>query len=159
MRIAYLISAYPLLSQTFIVNEMTEMQEAGQEIILAPLHGAPKSSVRHQTYERLHPVALLPCSLISPQVILLALLMLLRRPIKVLKVLAQLHLTAGLNIYAQIGLLAITPKALATAWRLRRKQVDRIHSHFATHTATCAAIIAAVTMNVVAVFALEKADF
>jgi glycosyltransferase involved in cell wall biosynthesis len=73
-------------------------------------------------------------------VMCLALWMLFTRPFRVLNTLITLHRAAGFNISSHAGIIATTPKALATAWRLRRKRVDRIHAHFATHTATCAGI-------------------
>jgi glycosyltransferase involved in cell wall biosynthesis len=66
--------------------------------------------------------------------------MFLRRPFRVLKTLAGLHWAAGLNPYEHVSILVYTPKALATAWRLGRMQVDRIHAPFANFTATCAGI-------------------
>jgi colanic acid/amylovoran biosynthesis glycosyltransferase len=140
MRIAYIVSAYPLLTQTFVANEMIEMQEAGQDVLLAPLYSASRSSVHHKVHERLRPVTVLPNSLFDLKVMFLALCMFFKRPLKVLGTLTLLHWSAGLNLYAHASIMAVTPKALATAWRLRREKVDRIHAHFATHTTTCAAI-------------------
>ena len=51
----------------------------------------------------------------------------------------------SLNPYAHGRLLAITPKALATAWRLRQLKVDHIHAHFATEAATCAGIASSIS--------------
>ena len=52
---------------------------------------------------------------------------------------------AGLNPYAHGRLLAITPKALATAWRLRQLKVDHIHAHFAMDCTTCAGIASSIS--------------
>jgi hypothetical protein len=38
MRIACVIPAHPMLTATFIVNEMIEAQEAGHEVVIVPLH-------------------------------------------------------------------------------------------------------------------------
>ena len=37
MRIAYIMSRFPLLSETFIVREMDEIEKQGGEILLFPL--------------------------------------------------------------------------------------------------------------------------
>jgi colanic acid/amylovoran biosynthesis glycosyltransferase len=140
MRIAYVIPTYPLPSQTFIVNEMIEVQEAGHDIVAVPLYLAAPSSVRNDTFEQLRPVAILPAPLVSFTVACLALWMLFTRPLRVMGTLISLHWASGLNPYAHASLIVITPKALATARRLRQAKVDRIHAHFATHTATCAGI-------------------
>jgi glycosyltransferase involved in cell wall biosynthesis len=67
------------------------------------------------------------------------------QPLRVLRTLFSLHCAAGLNPFAQAGVLAVAPKALATAWWLRHLRVDRIHAHFASHTATCAGIVSSLT--------------
>ena len=142
MRIVYVVPAHPLFSHTFIVNEMIKMQEFGQEIILAPLHSASNSSVRHKSYDQLQSLSILPAPLFNLGVGVLALRMFFSKPVTALKTLIALHYQAGLNIYAQGKLIALVPKAMATAWRLRQEKVDWIHAHFASHTATCAGIVA-----------------
>ena len=67
------------------------------------------------------------------------------RPWRTLTTLLSLHRAAGLNPYAHARVLAVTPKALAAAWRLRRASVDHIHAHFANQTADCAAIAGSVS--------------
>jgi colanic acid/amylovoran biosynthesis glycosyltransferase len=68
----------------------------------------------------------------------------LRRPLRVLRTLGGLHRAAGANPWAHAKILAVTPKALAAAWRLRRLGVEHVHAHFANQTADCAAIAACV---------------
>lgn len=138
MRIAYIVPRLSLL--TFIANEMAEVQEAGHDVVIVPLRAAPPSSVRHGTFERLRPTAVLLPALFDLKVACLALWMLFTHPLRVLRTQFSLHWATGLNPYAHTSLLAVTPKALATAWCLRRAQIDHIHAHFATHTATCAGI-------------------
>jgi glycosyltransferase involved in cell wall biosynthesis len=141
MRIAYVIPSYPPdPTEPFVVNEMIEVAQAGHEIVLVALYAAPATAVRHATYERLRPLAVLPPALCDLRVVALAAWMLLTRPWRVLQTLAALHRAAGPNPYAHARLLAVAPKALATAWRVRRLGVDRIHAHFANERADCAAI-------------------
>jgi glycosyltransferase involved in cell wall biosynthesis len=141
MRIAYLVPSYPPdPTEPFVVNEMIEVQEAGHEVVVAPLYAAPASGVRHGTYERLRPAAVLPSPLFDLGVLGLALLAALRWPGRVLATLAGAHRAAGRNPWAHVRLLAVTPKALAIAWRLDGLGVHRIHAHFANERADCAAI-------------------
>jgi colanic acid/amylovoran biosynthesis glycosyltransferase len=140
MRIAYVVSAFPVLSQTFVINELVGVQEAGHEVVIVPLYPAPPLPVHHQTLLELRPKAILPTTFFDFRVACLALWMLCRHPLRVIGTVVSLHWTARLNPYAHVGLIAITPKALATAWRLRRIKADRIHAHFATYPATCAGI-------------------
>ncbi|MDT3777042.1 glycosyltransferase [Nitrospira sp. MA-1] len=139
MRLAYVIDSCSWVT-TFTINEMVEIQRAGHQIILAPLYSGGPSPTHYGKAEHVKPEAVLPDSPFDLHVVGLALLMLLKRPWRVLKTLAALHWAAGLNPYAHISNAIWTPKALATAWRLEKMNVDRIHAPFATRSATCAGI-------------------
>lgn len=143
MRIAYIVPTPTLF--TFIYNEMIEVQEAGHDLVVVPLHSAPRSNVPLRIFDRLKPENILPASLCNATILCLSLYMLLTRPLRVLRTLLSLHWAAGLNPFVHAGVLAVAPKALATAWWLRRLRVHRIHAHFASHTATCAGIAGAVS--------------
>jgi len=145
MRIAYVIPAYPpAASQPFVVNEMIEVQEAGNPLIVLPLYRAPHEAVRHGTFAGLRPTHVLPPALLDWRTAGVALGVALTRPVTVGRTLLGLHRAAGGNPFAQAKLLAVTPKALAAGRRLRRLGVEHVHAHFATQTADCAAIAAAV---------------
>ena len=144
MRIAYVIPAYPPLpSQPFVVNEMIAVQEAGHEVVVLPLYrGAGRRrasrdvraasgrspSCRRALVRRADrgARALGRCCAIRGAS---------------LRTLGGLHRAAASAASGRIArLLAVTPKALAAAWRLRRLGVERLHAHFANQTADCAAI-------------------
>lgn len=139
MRMAYVIDSCSWVT-TFTINEMVEIQGAGHKIVLAPLYSAGPSLIHYGRVETVYPEAVLPDPQFDLQVAVLAFLMFLRRPWRALKTLAALHWAAGLNPYAHISIFVWTPKALATAWRLEKMNVDRIHAPFATRSATCAGI-------------------
>ena len=146
MRIAYVIPAYPPApSQPFVVNEMVEVQDAGHEIWLLPLYATAAPPVRHGTFARLRPAAVLPPAMVSVRDVLLAVLVTLVHPGRVLRTLAGLHRAARLNPWAHAKLLVVTPKGLAAGWRLRRAGVDWIHAHWAHQSADCAAIASSVS--------------
>jgi len=141
VRIAYVVPSYPAFFQTYILNEMVELHRNGQELIIVPLYLLPSSLEQH-TAQELCKVPVLPSRLFDLRVVCHALATLLAHPLRSLSTLASAHWAAGLKIYSHAGILAVTPKALATGWRLRRRNIDRMHAHFATHTAACAAIAA-----------------
>jgi glycosyltransferase involved in cell wall biosynthesis len=146
MRIAYVVPAYPpLASQPFVVNEMVEVQEAGHTLVIVPLYPGGAEATEHGTFARLRPAAVLPTALWDGRSCLLALWVLVRHPRRVVGTLLGLHAAAGRHLFAHLRLAAVTPKALASAWRLRRAGVERIHAHFATQTADCAAVAASVS--------------
>src|SRR5205809_4427820 len=133
MRIAYVVPTYPLFLQTYVVNEMIEVQEAGHEVVVVPLYATPSPPVCHESFERLRPVAVLSAALFDLKVACLALWMLFTHPLRVLGTLLPLHWAAGFNVYTHASLIAIAPKALATAWRLRPAQVGPTPAHFPSH--------------------------
>lgn len=143
MRIAYIVPVPTLM--TFVYNEMVEVQEAGHEMIMVPLRPELPPKVPVRILNRLKPENILPANLMSPAILGRALQMILTRPLRVLGTFLSLHWAAGLNPFAQVGILVIAPKALATAWWLGRLRVDRIHAHFAAYTTTCAGIAGSVS--------------
>ena len=145
MRIAYVIPAYPpLASQPFVVNEMIAVQDAGHDVVVVPLYAGETTGVRHGTFDRLRPVAVLPAPLCDAATLGVALGEVARHPWRAVRTLAGLHRAAGTSLWSHLRLLAVTPKALAAAARLRRLGVDRLHAHFANQTADCAAIAGSV---------------
>jgi colanic acid/amylovoran biosynthesis glycosyltransferase len=145
MRIAYVIPAWPPQpSQPFVVNEMIEVQRAGHELVVVPLYPLTEAAVRHGTYDALRPVAVLRAKLVDGGTLLAALLTLVLHPLRTLRTLVGLHVAAGRHVWQHARLLAITPKALAAARRLRALGVGHVHAHFANQTADCAAIAGSV---------------
>jgi glycosyltransferase involved in cell wall biosynthesis len=145
MRIAYVIPAYPPLpSQPFVVNEMLEVQAAGHELTVLGLYRSGDDRVRHGTFARLEPAHVLPAALLDARTLALAAWVALWRPIRLFTTLGGLHRAAGWNVWAHAKLVAVTPKALAAAWRFRRLGIEHVHAHFANQTADCAAIAASV---------------
>ena len=52
MRLGYIYSRYPVLSQTFCDAEMLELERRGHEIVLASLY-PPKTELRHEYLAKL----------------------------------------------------------------------------------------------------------
>src|SRR5262245_31635177 len=128
MRIAYVIPAWPPLpSQPFVVNEMVEVAEGGHELSVLGLYRRPDDGVRHGTFARLRPAHVLPAALVDPASVALAFAACVRWPLRVLATLAGLHRAAGTNPWAHAKLVAVTPKALAAAWRFRALGVEHVH--------------------------------
>ncbi|PYL02614.1 MAG: hypothetical protein DME32_06015, partial [Verrucomicrobia bacterium] len=62
MRLGYLYSRYPVLSQTFCDAEMLELERRGHEIVLASLY-PPKTPLRHEYLAKLQaPIRYAPSS-------------------------------------------------------------------------------------------------
>src|SRR5438045_7917958 len=62
MRLSYLYSRYPVLSQTFCDAEMLKLERRGHEIILGSLY-PPKTALRHEYLKKLRaPIRYAPSS-------------------------------------------------------------------------------------------------
>ena len=110
-------------------HERLEVQRTGHELIVALLYSCTSSMKlqRHQPAPdswstRLHR------PLLNRLVLVDAPKMLLHRPWRAPSKLAAPSLSAGLSVFGHTGLIALTPKALANAWRLRQDRIDRIHA-------------------------------
>ncbi len=136
MVIGYILSRYPLPTETFILREMTEMRALGHEIHILPLRRA-HPDITHPETRRLESRVAGPQ---WPAEWKRAAATLVRHPGR-LRLLARggweqrpdLNLMAGAALYA--------PRALAIAEFCRQKQIQHLHAHFATHP-TLAALAA-----------------
>ena len=102
LRIAYVIPAYPPApSQPFVVNEMVQVQEAGNVLFLVPLYAASgRADPPRRRSSACDPRAVLSPPLLSCRVVALALRALLAHPVRVLRTLASAHRAAGWNLFA-----------------------------------------------------------
>lgn len=144
--VAYVIPAYPpVSSQPFVVNEMIEVQNAGHTVLVLPLSAGERGGVQHGTFARFQPTGVLFPATIDGSIVLGALATFVRHPVRTLRALADAVACGWRNPVALLRLASVVPKALAAVPELRRLRVDRIHAHFASRTADCAAIASAVS--------------
>lgn len=109
---------YPVLSETFVQDEIAALRAQGAEVMTVSLQGGPGADV-----------ALGPLSARSPRVIGRALRLLARRP-QAVGALVRGPLTPGLRL-----------KLLAAAHEAFTRRVDVVHAHFAYRSADGAAVI------------------
>src|SRR5262249_35030863 len=84
MRVAYVVPSFPAFFQTYILNEMIEVERAGHELIIVPLYSV-NSPPQDERLRLLHGPAVLPASLFDRAVVQRALTAVCRRPRRVLK--------------------------------------------------------------------------
>ena len=133
MTLGYVLSRYPLLSETFILREMWELERQGQKLRVYPLRRV--RGKRHARVAALRaPVWWAPW--LGPLGCHLRWLR--RRPGRYLGTLAAVlwHNRGDAKLWA--GAVAYWGKAVAIAERLQRDRVDQIHAHYATHPALVA---------------------
>ena len=139
MKLGYLLSRYPLISETFILREMVELRHLGFDLVVAPLLQV-RTPVRHPAaatidpYVAWHPWGSSALATAHAKAAGTA-------PGHYLRSLAESigGSRGDLNLLA--GALAYWPKAVAMAERFHREGVDHIHAHYGTHPALVALIV------------------
>lgn len=139
LRVAYMMSRFPKLTETFILQEMIQLEALGVTVEVFPLR-------RHRT--RLIQPAASPyvarahfTPFVSWGILLANFRALLTRPRLYLEIIfTLLRANWGSRRYLT-GALVFFPKAVYLAERMQRAGVQHIHAHFASHPAAVAWII------------------
>lgn len=141
--IAYIMSRFPRLTETFILRELLELERQGQPVVIFPLLRVPQP-VRHaevdQLMSRVHYTPL-----VSGTILLAQLHYLSRSPRQYLRALwTALKGTWGsANLF--LGAIGIFPKSVYLARLIEQRRIKHIHAHFATHPTLAALIISELT--------------
>lgn len=141
--VAVLLSRFPSVTETFILREITELERQGQPVRLVPmLREAPKvvhEAARPWTERALY------TSYISLPIAAANVLTALRHPLRYFRLLARLIAGTLGSPSMLLRTLAVFPKSVYLARRLKREGITHVHAHYATHPATMALIIASLT--------------
>ena len=129
--IAVLVSRFPLVTETFILRELIELERQGQPVRLAPMlrehpevvHEAAKPWVERALY--------------TPWMF--------RVPLRTVPLLLRLIRGTVAKPGTLLRTLALFPKSVWLARQLEREGVAHLHAHFATHPSTMALIISKLT--------------
>lgn len=138
-KVAYTMSRFPKLTETFILYEMEAMEEAGITVELFPLL-REKQDMQHREVEKylekahFHPF-------ISLKIVRANLHYLFRKPLAYLKVIGEVFWGTFGSLNFFFGALGIFPKSVCFAYEMERLKVDHLHAHFATHPAVAGLII------------------
>ncbi|MCF6289853.1 MAG: glycosyltransferase [Desulfobacterales bacterium] len=138
-KIAYLVSRFPHLPETFILREMSELVRQGESIFLYPLIRQQQPVVHQEAESWLGRARFLP--FLSPRVLEAGLGTLAHRPAVVAALFAR---TVRGNLPSRRFLaraMALFPKALYAARLMQEQGIEHIHAHYATHPALVAWLI------------------
>jgi glycosyltransferase involved in cell wall biosynthesis len=143
MRVAYVMSRYPKITETFVLNEMLAMVDLGVDVTVYPLKREKPKVVQPgvaRLADRVRARAFWSAgTLVAPFRVALF------RPGKVAGVLDTLGRGAGRNWRLLALNFALFPLAARYALDMERAGVDHVHAHFANHPTTVALIIHALT--------------
>lgn len=138
-RVAYLVSRFPKLTETFVLYEALALQDLGVEVSVYPLVRHTEE-IRHEGIARVeqhvHRVASL-----SPSTLAALLRSSVLSPLRFTRALRSLVRGSGGSPRHFVRALAVLPKAIGIASKLRTRGVDHVHAHFATHPALVARIV------------------
>lgn len=163
LKVAYIMSRFPKLTETFVLYEMLAMEQLGVQVEVYPLLRARKTATHQEGTNvwtkitelfsktngtlKMHPEAV-PFverahfdSFFSWRILLAQLHFLFRKPLIYLDTLWILirETWGSLNFF--LGALGIFPKTVYFAYQMAVDGVTHVHAHFANHPATAAYIV------------------
>jgi len=138
-RVAYLMSRFPKLTETFVLYEILEIERQGVDVEIYPLlrerestmHAEAREAARRAHYRPFLSLEILAANWRSFR----------RRPLRYLGVWYEMlaHTLGSANFF--FGALGILPKCVLFAEDMRRRGVTHVHAHFANHPALAALIV------------------
>ncbi|MGH9519863.1 MAG: glycosyltransferase family 4 protein, partial [Terriglobales bacterium] len=133
---AYVLARFPLLSETFILREMQELERLGHSLTVFPLQRVTDGPRHGGVNELRAPIRYQAC--FSPAAIVYWLR---RKPGAALRALgAGLWHNRG-DARLWLGALAYWPKALGIAREMRQQKIEHAHAHYVTHPAFVAYVV------------------
>jgi glycosyltransferase involved in cell wall biosynthesis len=139
LKVAYIMSRFPKLTETFILYEMLAMRQQGIQVEVYPLL-REREEVMHPEAEQFVEVAHFQ-PFISPQIVRANLHFLLKKPGIYLKTLWDLLRSNWGSFNFFTGVIGIFPKTVLFAYQMRADNVQHVHAHFASHPAAAGFII------------------
>ncbi len=138
-RVAYIMSRFPKITETFVLFEMREMERLGLDVDVYPLQ-RERTAVSHPEaspyVERAKFAPWLTCAMLAACAHFL-----LRRPRVFLQTVWTLVRANFGSARYLAGALLFLPKAVWFARAMQRSGVQHVHAHFASHPAAVAYVI------------------
>jgi len=138
-KVAYIMSRFPKISETFILNEMIALKKKGIRIEIFPLIRERQKVVHEEAAALVDSVNFFP--LMSVSIVKANWFFFHKQPLTYVRTLISiLKGTFGsLNFF--FGALGIFPKSVRFAQEMMDLGVNHVHAHFATHPTVSAFII------------------
>lgn len=139
--IAYILSRFPVLTETFIIREIEELRNKKIKVEVFSLKSPNRQEAPHSNTEELIKTTHYYPYLFSLRVWNAFFFYLRTKPITCCNIFSKIFKTHIKNPVLLLKTLFITPKAFAIAGALRELGIARIHAHWATIPTTVAWII------------------
>ena len=138
-KLAYIMSRFPKISETFILFEILEMEKLGASVEVYPLL-REYQPVMHPEAEKICARAhFLP--FVSWLIVRANLAFMLASPLRYFATLCEVLFGTIRHPNFFFGVLAYWPKAVAFAFKMKQQGIEHIHAHFCNHPTLVAFII------------------
>ncbi|HVR70440.1 MAG TPA: glycosyltransferase [Vicinamibacteria bacterium] len=137
--VAVLLSRFPLVTETFILREVIEMERQGQPVRLVPLIREAPATVHPEALPWMRRALYTP--LLSLAILAANARAVRRDPSLYARLLGRVLLGSAGSPHLFARTLALFPKCVYLAERLRQEGIAHVHAHFATHPALAALVI------------------
>ena len=132
-KLAYIMSRFPHLPETFILREMNALEDLGWQIELYPLILQTQEIVHTEARKWIPRAQRIP--FLSPDVIWVNLSSFLHRPLAYLRTLIGSLWGNRSSLDFLLRAAAIFPQAIYAAKQMQAQDIQHIHAHYATHPA------------------------
>jgi colanic acid/amylovoran biosynthesis glycosyltransferase len=139
LKVAYIMSRFPHLPETFILREMVEMEKRGVEVALYPLIVQPQSVIHTEAQSWVQRARRLPW--MSHEILLANWKQFIANPILYVKLFLRILVGNFPSPKFLVRALFMFPKVVCMANLMRSDGVSHIHAHYATYPALAAWII------------------
>ena len=139
VKVAYLTSRFPKLTETFVFREMLAVERLGVEVEFFPLRRERATTMHTEAVslvKRAHFTRWLSWAIIRAHLHFLR-----RKPRTYCEVLSTLLRANWGSLRYSVGALAFFPKAVYLAHTMSAQGIAHIHAHFASHPAAVAFVI------------------
>jgi glycosyltransferase involved in cell wall biosynthesis len=139
IRVAYVMSRFPKLTETFVLDEMIAVERHGAAVELFPLLRERAAHVHPEALPWIPRAHYLP--FLSPAILVSNVVTLVRRPRRYLGALAAMVRGTARSWNFLLGGIGIFPKVVHAARSMERLGVRHVHCHFANHPALAGFLI------------------
>jgi colanic acid/amylovoran biosynthesis glycosyltransferase len=139
LKVAYMMSRFPKLTETFILYEMLAVEKEGVQVDVYPLLREKTVSMHPEALPFVEAAHYQP--FISPSILRANIHFLLRKPGAYLGTFWTLLRANWGSLRFLTGALGIFPKSVFFAYQMKAGDVKHVHAHFASHPAAAGFII------------------
>lgn len=139
VKLAYIMSRFPKLSETFILREMNALRSNGWEVFNYPLILEKTKVIHPEAKQWLHELNHFPW--LSWKILKVNFQTFVKRPSLYLSLLAKVVFGNIKSPRFMVRAIMLFPKTVMMARSMKEKEISHIHAHYATHPALVAWVI------------------